>query len=441
MMEQAEPRTDLPQALERAVAEASGLAGERPVSVVAEYPAHLPAVRMARKQVVGMIGSVIGRVVSTAEEGEVTVGAQLRPDPQDGHGPWAVVTVDIPISERTREQTLGIAMELQQEPFWDQEPEGLSSLASVRAQAESLGGDLWLEGPESERPQLMLSLPLLATQRGEGDIRSIVQAHLAQDADSIETLLILIEDPERLRMMSDELGERGYRVVTTSNSSEVLSMAREEHPDLILLDMLSRDPGALDVATVLKQDTRTLDIPVLFLTSTSDPQEGAERLGAASFLVRPPGTAALVSTIQGVLGAGVSPAGRVLVVEQDDAAREALVSMIQVHGYRVSEAAGAEEALALAEHIPPELVLVNAVMAQERDYWLLRGLRQLGQPFDIFVLADALSEEEGKAAVGRGASGFSETGKLNELLDEVRRQRDRGDELADQDGGSSTDSP
>jgi CheY-like chemotaxis protein len=181
----------------------------------------------------------------------------------------------------------------------------------------------------------------------------------------------------------------------------------------------------LEVATVLKQDPRTLNIPVLFLTSMNDPQEGDKRLGAASFLVRPAGTAALVSTIQGVLGAGVSPAGRVLVVEQDDEAREILVMMIQAHGYRVTEAAGPEEGLALAEHIPPELVLVNAVMAQERDYWLLRGLRQLGHPFDIFVLAEAFTEEQGRAAIDRGASGYSETGKLGQLLDQVRKQRDQ----------------
>ena len=175
---------------------------------------------------------------------------------------------------------------------------------------------------------------------GKGDIRSIVESHLAQDPDSIETLLIHVEDPVRLEMMSKELGDEGYRIAITSDGSEVLALARQEHPDLILLDMLARNPEALEVATVLKQDPRTLNIPVLFLTSMNDPQEGDERLGAASFLVRPAGTAALVSTIQGVLGAGVSPAGRVLVVEQDDEAREILVMMIQAHGYRVTEAAG-----------------------------------------------------------------------------------------------------
>ena len=423
MSEFPEQRTDLPQALEQAVAKASAFAGEKPVSVVAEYPAHLPAVRIAKNQVVRMITGAIGQVVSVVELGEVTVAAEIRPDPEDGPGPWAVVSVRLPASEQASEQALGLAMALEDDGGKASGQDGLLSLAAVRQQAASLGGNLVVEGPESERPQLMLSLPLLATQRGEGDIRSIVVSHLGQDPESIETLMILVEDEDRLATMSEELGEEGYRVIKTSQGSEVLALARAEQPDLILLDMLSRDPGALEVAMLLKEDHRTLNIPVLFLASLGDEQEGAERLGAASFLVRPVGTGALVSTIQAVLGAGVSPAGRVLVVEQDDAARETLVMMIQAHGYRVTEAAGPEEGLALAEHIPPELVLVNAMMAQERDYWLLRGLRQLGHPFDIFVLAEALSEEEGRAAVDRGASGFSETGKLGQLLDQVRKDK------------------
>jgi CheY-like chemotaxis protein len=420
MAEIADQPTDLPQALEKAVAEASGKAGDKPVTVVAEYPAHLPAVRVGKHLVVQMISGVIGHVVRAADEGEVTVSAEIRPDPEDGTGPWAVVSIRLPASRQASQQALDLAMALE-----DGEAEDQSDLPSIRWLAQSLGGDLWLDNPENERPRILLSFPLLATQRGEGDIRSIVESHLAQDAESIETLLILVEDPERLEMMSEELGEEGYRVVTTTEGREVLALAREEPPDLILLDMLSRDPGALEVAMVLKQDYRTLNIPVLFLTSMSDPQEGEERLGAASFLVRPTGTGALVSTIQAVLGAGISPAGRVMVVEQDDATRETLVMMIQAYGYRVTEAAGPEEGLALAEHIPPELILVNAMMAQERDYWLLRGLRQLGHPFDIFVLAEALTEEEGRRAVDRGASGYSETGKLGQLLDQVRKQRDQ----------------
>jgi DNA-binding NarL/FixJ family response regulator len=95
-----------------------------------------------------------------------------------------------------------------------------------------------------------------------------------------------------------------------------------------------------------------------------------------------------------------------------------MIMMIQSKGYRVTEARASEEAIALAERIAPSLVLVNARLAQERDYWLLRNLRQLSDEMDIFVLADVMSEEEGRAALSRGASGYSETGRLQEILDD-----------------------
>jgi DNA-binding NarL/FixJ family response regulator len=112
------------------------------------------------------------------------------------------------------------------------------------------------------------------------------------------------------------------------------------------------------------------------------------------------------------------------VIEADNAIREMMILMIQAHGYRVTEASGPEEALALAEHVNPGLILVNAGLAQERDYWLLRSLRQLEGDFDIFVLADAMSDAEGRAAISRGASGYSETGKLPDLLDRVRGRKE-----------------
>ena len=48
MVERREARTDLPQAIEEAVAQAVGLIGAKPITVVAEYPAQLPAVRVDR---------------------------------------------------------------------------------------------------------------------------------------------------------------------------------------------------------------------------------------------------------------------------------------------------------------------------------------------------------------------------------------------------------
>jgi CheY-like chemotaxis protein len=127
-----------------------------------------------------------------------------------------------------------------------------------------------------------------------------------------------------------------------------------------------------------------------------------------------------MAAINALLTSGLSPSARVLVVDPDDAARERMILTIQAQGYRVAEARSAEEALALAERVSPGLALINAPLAQARDYWLLRQLRQLSAGMDILVLADALSEAEGREAISRGASGYGETGELPDLLDQVR---------------------
>jgi DNA-binding response OmpR family regulator len=161
---------------------------------------------------------------------------------------------------------------------------------------------------------------------------------------------------------------------------------------------------------------------VLFLTSVDDPQVGT-RMGTVDFLVRRVGTGALLAMVNTILRSGLSPASRVLVVEPDEATREKMVLMIQAQGYRVTVATGAEEAQVLAERVEPGLVLVNGRLAQERDYWLLRGLRRISEESEIFVVADALSDEEVRAVMRRGASGYRNPGELPDLLDRVQKKR------------------
>jgi DNA-binding response OmpR family regulator len=233
------------------------------------------------------------------------------------------------------------------------------------------------------------------------------------------TILMLVDKDELRDLLTNDLAGAGYRVITTASGGEVLPLAKEENPDLILLDLLVRHPQAFDVAMVLKRDSQTVGIPVLFLTSVDDPQVGV-RMGAIDFMVRTVGTGALLSTINTILHSGISPTSRVLIIEPDDALRENMVMMIQAHGYRVIVATTPEEGLALAERVDPEMILVNASLAQERDYWLLRGLRRLSEVSEIVMMADAFSDEEVRTAISRGASGISETGKLPDLLNRVR---------------------
>ena len=418
---------DLPRVIEQAIDQISSTLGDRPVSVVAEYPAHLPAVDGDLDRLAGALAGLIAATVTRAQHGEVVVRAALTPEPPEGAhvgdepGPWAQVS----IAPRGNGLTAVTLEALLEETGSIGEADTVLAPAACLEALRTIGGRVWVDDGVPGMPEIRLLLPLRAASSPAADVSSLQRTlgeHLSKPGDPSRHLLLLVDEDRLRQVLANELAAAGYRVVAARNGGEVLSLAREDEPDLILLDILARDPTAFDVAMVLKQDPRVARIPVLFMTSVGDPEAGM-RMSAVDFVVRPTGTGALITAIEAALNAVRQPVARVLVVESNDKLRETMVLMIQSQGYRVTEASGPEEALVLAERVQPGLVLMNAGLAHERDYWLLRGLRQISPDIPVFVLAEALTDAEGRAAVRRGASGYTETDKLPDLLTRVRDGR------------------
>ena len=98
--------------------------------------------------------------------------------------------------------------------------------------------------------------------------------------------ILLAEDSKFLRMATERaLARAGYEVCSAADGEEALRMARENLPDLILLDMLLPKMSGPDVLAALQNDSLTRAIPVVVITGMS--QKNAERLrkdGAMGFL-------------------------------------------------------------------------------------------------------------------------------------------------------------
>lgn len=441
MIPPANETVHLPSVIKEAIDTAADLVGDKHVAVIAETPAHLPAVEGGHEPLVKIIRSMIAHVVRLTNHEHVKVQVSLLSteeiyksfkmevegavwDSAD-RGMWAMVTIsdvddhiNLPLSEDYLEPS-GIP---ESEVAEDDDELSLKSFMST---IEGIGGHLRIEEESGVGIRLYILLPLKAAHASSADmsgLRRAVETRLEDDLSATKTILLMADDADLREILLKDFTEAGYRMITAPNGGDVLPLAREENPDLILLDLSARDPLALDIAMVLKRDYRTQGIPVLFLTSINDPQEGI-KMGTVDFLVRRVGTGALLSMVNTVLHSGLNPASRVLVVEPDEATRENIVLMIQAQGYRVTVATGPEEAQVLAERVDPGLILVNGKLAQDRDYWLLRGLRRISERSDIFVVADELSDAEVRAVISRGASGFSDPGELPDLLNRVRKQR------------------
>ncbi|HTW32590.1 MAG TPA: response regulator [Candidatus Sulfotelmatobacter sp.] len=82
--------------------------------------------------------------------------------------------------------------------------------------------------------------------------------------------ILLVEDSKPIRRENESVLLRaGYQVVCAEDGEAALRLAQRENPDLILLDMILPKVSGPDVLRRLKADTRTVQIPVVVLSSLS----------------------------------------------------------------------------------------------------------------------------------------------------------------------------
>lgn len=102
--------------------------------------------------------------------------------------------------------------------------------------------------------------------------------------------LLLIEDSKFLRMATERLlVKEGYVILCASDGEEALSIAREQRPDMVILDMLLPKISGIEVLNKLKSGSLTSGIPVIVLSGMSQRnEEKLKRAGASAFLEKGP---------------------------------------------------------------------------------------------------------------------------------------------------------
>ena len=102
------------------------------------------------------------------------------------------------------------------------------------------------------------------------------------------TILVIDDDPLILEMLTELLAADGHRVLSASGGENGLTLARADHPDLILLDYHMPGMNGLAVILRLKAEAATKGIPVVALTSgTSQDANALSRAGCIGFIPKP----------------------------------------------------------------------------------------------------------------------------------------------------------
>ena len=103
-----------------------------------------------------------------------------------------------------------------------------------------------------------------------------------------KTLLFIEDESVIHKTLSDVLGDEKYDIVSALDGEIGLRLAKEKHPDLILLDLVMPKMNGFEVLEALKKEETTKDIPVIVLTNLEQMEDiqKAIDLGATTYLVK-----------------------------------------------------------------------------------------------------------------------------------------------------------
>jgi sigma-B regulation protein RsbU (phosphoserine phosphatase) len=110
-----------------------------------------------------------------------------------------------------------------------------------------------------------------------------------QQADLSENILIVDDTPANLRLLSQILSERGYGVRAVTSGSRALESVQVTQPSLILLDIRMPEMNGYEVCEQLKQDPRTKEIPIIFISALNEIGDKVRgfNLGGVDYITKP----------------------------------------------------------------------------------------------------------------------------------------------------------
>ncbi len=119
-----------------------------------------------------------------------------------------------------------------------------------------------------------------------------------------KNILTIDDDLSQRVMIQRTLEKSGLKVLMAEDGRLGIEMAQAQKPDLILLDVVMPGLNGNEVCRRLKSDSRTKDIPVVFLTSMDTPKEVIEHydVGGEIHLTKPINPKELISQIELTLG-------------------------------------------------------------------------------------------------------------------------------------------
>ncbi|MDP3073310.1 MAG: winged helix-turn-helix domain-containing protein [Opitutaceae bacterium] len=188
-------------------------------------------------------------------------------------------------------------------------------------------------------------------------------------------ILVVDDEPDALEILGFKLKEAGYLPLFAKDGARAITLARDERPALIVLDLMLPEVDGLEVCKILRRDPGTAAIPILMLTAKASEMDrviGLE-LGADDYVTKPFSPRELVLRIKKLLARAQAADEPIAVLR---------IGELEIDGPRHAvKIGGAEVSLTATEFKLLELLARRRGRVQTRDR-LLQDVWGYDNPID-----------------------------------------------------------
>ncbi len=237
-----------------------------------------------------------------------------------------------------------------------------------------------------------------------------------------KTILIVDDEIDVLSVLEKGLADEEYTIIKANNGTDAIILAQSKCPDIIMLDLMIPDMYGEEVLKKLRENPKTKNIPVIFLSSllSKDVDVGkSQRIYGEVLITKPYDMEELLAKIEEAL----SKEKKVLIVEDDMDVRLVLEKMLTEEGYSVITAYNGHNGLVSAKTERPDLIILDIVLGDMPGEEVAAKLKEdiKTKNIPIIFLSALFSKEEEKDPVFGDHTMFAKPYEKQELITAIRK--------------------